>query len=411
MAVSELVPTRSRAVPGTGEFRAMCAAMMATGAMPIDIMLPAFGDIRADLGLAPDSNAVARLVTAFILGMALAQLPAGALADRFGRRVVLRVSLCVFIAGAALSALAPTLGLMLVGRFVWGLGSAGCRVVAVAAIRDTTEGERMAREMSFVMAVFILVPCFAPSVGALILLGDQWRAVFWFVVLAGGALFAWTTRRLPETLDPANRQTLHLRDLAATAKLVTTTVPTVANALAVTVLFGVFGSYLASSEIIIDEVFGAGDAFPFIFGGYAALMGLASITNGRMVPRHGIQTVMRWAFAGYLVTSVGLVALAVASDRPNALVFAALTAVTLAAHSALSPNLNSLAMEPMGAVAGAAAAIIGATSMATGAIIGAAIDTAYDGTTVPITVAFAVAAALAWVCALWGHRHTATAAR
>lgn len=378
--------------------------MMATGAMPIDIMLPAFGDIRADLGLAPDSNAVARLVTAFILGMAVAQLPAGALADRFGRRVVVRSSLLIFITGAALSAMAPSLTLMLVGRFVWGLGAAGCRVVAVAAIRDTTEGVRMAREMSFVMAVFILVPCFAPSVGALILLGGQWRLVFWFVVAAGTALLVWTGR-LPETLEETNRQTLHLRDLAASAKVVVTTVPTAANALAITILFGVFGSYLASSEIIVDEVFGAGDAFPFVFGGYAAAMGVASLLNARLVPRFGVQAVLTVTFGAYLVSSLGLVGLAISADHPVGWAFAVLAGVTLCAHAVLSPNLNSLAMAPVGAIAGSAAAMIGATSMAFGALIGAVIDSRYDGTTLPITVAFAVGAVAAWMCAVWARRH------
>ncbi|MFN0143282.1 MAG: MFS transporter [Mycobacterium sp.] len=404
MSTTAIRLTRSRAVPGTIEFRVLISAMMATGAMPIDIMLPAFDDIRADLGLDPGSNAVARLVTAFILGMALAQLPAGAFADRFGRRVVVRTSLLIYICGAALSALAPSLALMLVGRFIWGLGAAGARVVAVACVRDTTEGERMAREMSFVMAVFILVPCFAPSVGALILLTGHWRLVFWFVVACGCGLLAWTGR-LPETLADENRQTLHLRDLAASAKLVITTVPTAANALAITMLFAVFGSYLASSEIIVDEVFGAGDAFPFIFGGYAALMGLASLSNARLVRRFGVRRVIGPMFAAYAVTSVAMVVLSLADDRPVGWLFAALVGVTLSAHSTLAPNLNSLAMAPVGAIAGSAAAMIGATSMAFGAVIGALIDARYDGTTTPITVAFTVAAVAGWICAEWGRRH------
>jgi DHA1 family bicyclomycin/chloramphenicol resistance-like MFS transporter len=157
------------------EFTAVLAFSMALTALGIDLMLPAFGAIRFDLGLAEDSTAIAGLVTAYFLGLAVGQLAYGPIADRFGRRPALYAGYIVYGLAALVTALAPTLPLLLVARFVWGVGAAGPRVVTLAMVRDAFEGEQMSRTMSMIMAVFILVPVVAPTVGAAVAAVSSWR--------------------------------------------------------------------------------------------------------------------------------------------------------------------------------------------------------------------------------------------
>ena len=130
--------------------------IMALAALGIDLMLPAFDTIRDHFGFADDSTRVAQVVTAFLLGMALAQFFYGPLADRFGRKPILYLGFAIYFAGAIGSTLAPTFELILIGRFIWGIGAAGSRVVSVSIVRDKYSGEEMARAMSFIMAVFII---------------------------------------------------------------------------------------------------------------------------------------------------------------------------------------------------------------------------------------------------------------
>lgn len=185
----------------------MMSMAMACTALGIDLMLPAFGDIRQAFGLAADSTAVAGIVTAYFVGLALGQVLWGPIADRYGRKVTLYAGLAVYMAGAATSALSPSLGVLFGARFAWGVGAAGPRVGALAMVRDSFEGERMARVMSFILAVFVLVPVLAPSLGAAILAFASWRWVFAFGVVYAAALMAWL-RRLPETLREEHRSPL-----------------------------------------------------------------------------------------------------------------------------------------------------------------------------------------------------------
>ena len=259
-------PTDARPPLPGWEFIGLLSMVMALAALGIDMMLPAFDDIRASFDLEADSNQVAQIVTAYFLGMAIAPLPYGALSDRWGRRPVLWLSGAVYVIGAIASALAPTFGLLLAARFVWGIGAAGARVVAFAILRDTYEGDRMARMMSYMMAVFILVPIVAPSLGALIVRFGPWQAAFVAGAVAGLALLAWSVR-LPETLRPEVRRTDLFAMVPSTARRMATSMAIAAPVLALTAVMAVMTTYLASSELIISDLFGWGDRFPIVFGG------------------------------------------------------------------------------------------------------------------------------------------------
>jgi len=378
----------TRPALGRVEFTAVLAMSMALAALGLDLMLPAFGAMRADLGLPPDSTELAGVVTAYLLGLAAGQLVYGPLADRFGRRPTLFLGFGVYAVGALLSTLSPTLTMLLAGRFVWGFGAASPRVVTLAVVRDRFEGEQMARAMSFIMAVFIIVPVLAPTLGAAITSVTSWRVLFVICVAAAIGMTFWA-RRLPETLLPERRVPLRIGRVLETARVVVTNRQTAGYTLALTALYGVFTSYLASSEIIFGSTFGRPEAFPLIFGGIAATMGLAMLGNTRLVSRLGTRRTSHGVLLAYVAVSAGLVVLAVSTGgRPPLAAFLPVLAAILVGHALLIPNFNTIAMSPMAAQAGTAASVIGAVQLAVGAGLGALVDRRFDGTILPLSWAF-----------------------
>ena len=377
------------------------ASTMSLSALSIDLMLPAFDDMRADFGLAADSTDTAAIITLFFLGMAAAQLVYGPLADRFGRKPVLYGGLTVFVLGAIGSALAGSLAGVLAFRFLWGLGAAAPRVISLSIVRDVYEGDQMARVMSFIAAVFIFVPVVAPSAGAVLLGFASWRFLFWLCAILAGAVGLWILR-LPETLDPATRlERLQLRSLARTARIVVTNRQAVGYTLALTFVFGAFVSYLASSELVWDEVYGRGDQFPLIFGALALAIGIAILVNGLIVDRVGARRIVHGSLLAYVATAGLALIVAIAGDgSPNFWLFVVLLGVALMFHGLLIPNSNSIAMSPLGEVAGTASSLIGAFSILGGAVLGAIIDQAFNGTVIPMITGFFLACLFALITIL-----------
>ena len=399
---------------GSVEFRLMLSLCMALGALAIDLMLPAFPEIRADLGLAKGSPAVAGLVTFFLFGMALGQIPAGLLTDRFGRRVALQSALVGVLVMSVVAGLTPKLGVMLAVRLVWGMCAGAIRVIIMASVRDTFAGAAMAKEMSFVMAVFFLVPILAPSVGAVIVGAVNWRAAFFTCTGAATLLFAWITARFPETLSVQKRRPISLDSVANAAKAIGKSRRTVWLLVSNVVLMGAFSGYIAGSQQIFDEVFHQRKAFPILFGAMAAVMAVGTITNGRLVVRLGLTHLIGVLSNSYLVGGVALLVLSlVTHGKPPLWLFFLFLGLTIASHSTLLTNVNSSAIEPLGALAGTGAAVLGSTSMAIGSILGGITTNRFDGTVTPLTTGFALAAVLSAMCIRIAHHgiapHTATA--
>jgi DHA1 family bicyclomycin/chloramphenicol resistance-like MFS transporter len=395
-----------RREPSRLELRAFAGLSMASAAISIDLILPAFGRIRADLGLAADSAATAGLVTAIFLGMAFGPIPFGLLADRFGRRWVLLGSCGMFIGGALAAAAAPTLHWMLWARFVWGLGAAGLRVIAVATIRDRFSGADMAKEMAFAMTIFILVPVVAPALGAGLIKVMPWRGTFIVCAAFALAIAVWSLR-LPETLPVDRRQPLQLRQVGIATMAIVRSRAALLYTLASVAIFGAFSSYLASSERVMDEVFHRRSWFPFVFGGTAILMGVGSVSVGRNVQRIGLDRLIRWSLVAYTVAGIAMYAVSRgAGGHPPFWPFVLLLALALVGHNVLFPNLNAAAMIPVGHVAGTASAVYATVTTAVGAMVGAWLDNSFDGTVNPFSLAFAVAGvvSLALVLSL-RHRH------
>lgn len=395
---------RPRITPGSRGFIVVLASCMAVTALAIDAALPAFPEIRTSFGLADGATSVTGIITFFFIGSSLGLLPAGILADRFGRRPVMWGGLALYAVGAVLSIFAPSLWVMFVARFVWGLGSAGPRVAAMAMVRDAYDGEQMAKQMSLIMAVFILVPAFAPSLAAALLLIGPWQAIFWLCAVVA-IIVATAVTLLPETLAVESQRTLDGRDVAVGLRAIVTTPGTLGYLVSLTALFGVFLSYLASSEIILDQVFGLENWFPVFFGGLAVVMGSAMYVNGRFVERLGLERIIRVSFIANLAAGSVLLAVAiVTSGEPPFLLFVVLLGVVLFFQQMLIPNLNAAAMNPLGHVAGTAAALLGMIPGVLGSVIGGLIDRRFDGTIRPLSIAFVVSSSVAFVGWRWATR-------
>ncbi len=382
----------------------MISMIMAVTALAIDMMLPAFGAMRSNFGLAADSNAVAPIITFFFLGLALGQPVFGPLSDALGRKRVLYAGLALYVVASIGAAFSPSLGVLLLLRFVAGLGAAGPNVVARGVVRDAYEGQAMAKVMSYVMAVFILVPVLAPTLGALVLRFGEWQLIFWFFAAFGVGVGLWT-RRLPETLPPDMRIPLNLRYLIEATGVVLRSRLTMGLTFAAAALFGFFTSYLASSQLIIDDVFGLDAWFPIIFGGSAAVLGVGMLVNARLLDVVPLRLLLKRTFIGYgaAVLLLATIAWTTGGTPPFWLFLVGLIPI-LFCHALLIPNLNAAAMVPMGQVAGTAAAVMGTVTILGGATMGAVIDIAYNGTIIPLATASLIGFALAFAFFIWAER-------
>ena len=389
---------------GEREFIALMAALTASTALGIDVMLPALGEIRAAFGLAPDSTTLSWTVTLYLLGLGCAQLIFGPLADRFGRKPALFGGLALYALGAAGAALAPSLEFLLVSRFLWGVGAASPRAMALAITRDTHVGDRMARALTLIMAVFLIAPILGPGLGELLLLSGSWRWVFGFSVLTAAVLTLWLFR-LDETLDPRNRLPLDVRRVTGAFGAVVANRATLGYGLALTFALGAFLAYLASSELLFEAVYGRGGQFALLFGAGAAVMAVAALGSARTIRRLGTVTVLGGALVAYVLSAAALTGTSVAGDgRPPFWLWWALLTILNSLHVVIVPAVNTLAMAPMGEIAGTASAVIGAFSMGVGSLLASITSRFGEGSVTPLSLGYLGYGILAGICILWANR-------
>ncbi len=376
--------------PHLREFVALMALMMSLVAMSIDAMLPALSDIGADLG-APSDNANQLVVTVLFLGLAVGQFFYGPLSDSIGRKPAITLGYAVFFAGSLLSIFAVSFPMLLAGRLLQGLGMAAPRSVSLALIRDRFEGRAMAQVMSFISVVFILVPIIAPSFGQAILLVADWRAIFVALLVLGGVSLLWFLLRQPETLPAARRVPLSAARVGRGLREVLHNPVALGYTLMAGLVAGAFQGYLSSAQQIFQFQYELGALFPVIFAINAVAIGLASFTNGRLVMRYGMRALSRLALLTLCALSVAFCGIVlVTNGQPSLWLFMGYLMPTFFCVGLLFGNMNSLAMEPLGHIAGLGAAVVGSLSTLLATPLGMVVGQAYNGTVTPLVVGFAV---------------------
>ena len=381
--------------PGPRETIALLAGLMALNAFAIDAMIPALPAIGADLNVLNDNDRQL-VVVAYMLGFGSTQLIWGPLADRFGRKPILAAGVGLYAFFALLCAIAGSFSLLVAGRAAMGASAAVTRVLVVAMVRDLFEGEAMARIMSLVFMVFMVVPVLAPSFGQLILLFGPWRAIFLVFAAYGMIMLAWGLLRLPETLHPEYRRSLAPREILSAALETMREPLSRGYTLALTVTFGGLIAYISTIQQIVFDVFKAPDAIGLVFAAVAAPMALSSWTNARIVGRYGLRRVGHGGALAFAVVTVGH-ALFASTGGESLTSFVLFQALAMVCFSFSTSNLGTLAMERMGPIAGTAASVQGVVGTIGGAAIGYAIGQAYDGTALPYLWGMAGCATVAFV--------------
>lgn len=389
--------TSSRSV----EFILLVALLNAVVAMSIDMMLPAVGIIAAELG-ASDPNHRQFIITALFMGMTLGTLIYGPASDSIGRKPAIFIGLVIFALGATICLFARSFEILLLGRFIQGLGAASPGFVAMAMVRDGHAGSAMARIMSFVMTVFMLVPILAPSIGQLILFVAHWRAIF--VLFLGLAIVAalWLGFRQEETLPKDKRRPYSLRVLADAGYEAARNPVTMGYTFASGFIFSGLVAYLGTSQQIFSEQYQQGALFALWFAGFAVALALAMIVNGRFVMRFGMRKMTRYALYFSTVMSALFVIVAIFYDgMPPLPVFGLYVFLNFFCTGLLFGNYNALALEPVGHIAGMAAALSGFLSSLLSIIGGSLVGQAYHGTVTPLVIGFAIFGALAVLVTEW----------
>ena len=372
------------------EFVALMAMMIALTAVSIDGMLPALPEIGRELG-AKQANDSQLILSVFFIGMAVGQLFYGPASDSVGRKPAIYVGLGLFVVGCILSIIATTFPMILAARALQGLGAAGPRGVAVAVVRDQFAGRMMARVMSFIMTIFILVPIVAPLLGQTILLFAGWRFIFGFFLVLALIVFLWFGIRQPETLLVEDRIPFSAERIIAAFREVLGNRVALGFTIASGLFSGAFLGYLNSAQAIFQDQYGLGTLFPVVFSVVSIASGIASFVNAKLVMRYGMRRLTSLANTSLTVLSIAFFAYAYsAQGHPSLGSLIAYLLVNFFVVGIMFGNLNSMAMEPLGHIAGVGAAVVGSLASFISIPIGAWIGRSFNGTVLPLIGGFAL---------------------
>ena len=364
----------------------MMAAIFGLQAMGIDIMLPAL-EIVGDHYALENPNNQQLIIFAFILGFGFPQLVFGPIADRFGRKILLQLSLVgYFITGFACM-FAPSFGSLLVLRLVQGICCAGTRVSAGAIIRDLSKGRSMASILSLVYTVFMIVPIIAPAIGTAIMAVADWRWVFGILGVFSGILFIWTQLRLPMTLDENDRRPFSMDQIFGAFKTVATHRITAGYMIASGIIFGCLFAFIGASEQVFDEVFGRGEKFYLYFAGIAGMLAVMAFSNSLVVGRFGMRRISHGVVLIFIALSVANLAYMQFVGQ-EFWVFYGLFVLTFGCFGMIGANFSSLALEYMGKIAGTANAVYGFVTMTLSSFLGFLVAQNFDGTVRPLLIAY-----------------------
>lgn len=359
---------------------AQVTVFMALIAIAIDLVLPAFPDVRSAFDMPSDSTEVGWIITVFFLGISVGPWLFGPASDRFGRRPMLFASLGLYIVGGILSILATSWPLLIAARFVWGVGAAGPRTLTSAMVRDRFEGDRMARLMSFIMAVFLIVPIVAPAIGAGLIAILPWRSVFVLPVVIAVFMGVWALR-LPETLPVERRRPFTWKSIGSAAREVFSNRTTLSFMFANMFTYAILTAYLGASEVIMEDVYEHGEWFPLFFGALGVAFALNSLNNARRVKNVGLnQHLRRSVHFGSAAALVFVVVSFTNGGKPNFWLFSIALALLIPVAQGLGPLANTAAMTPLPHIAGTASSIITTITTAGGALLGGLANSTFDGT-------------------------------
>ncbi|GGY52656.1 multidrug effflux MFS transporter [Parvularcula lutaonensis] len=383
---------------GRAEFIVVIAALMALNAFAIDIVLPAYPELAQAFSVTDETD-VAMILVTYILGFSVGQLAFGPIADRYGRRAPLFVGMVLYALAAIGVLMTADFTAVLLLRALQGVGAAATRVIALAVVRDTMKGREMASLMSLVMMVFMVVPIFAPMAGEGLLIVSGWPGIFWAMALSAIALLAWCAVRLPETLKPEYRRDLSARTIVNGFGAILRIRLVAGYCAATAFFFSALFAFLTVAQPLYVGVYGLDRTFTIAFGAVAALMAVTSMVNSRLVHKLGARRLSHGALIAFTALS-GVLTLLSFGGNPPFWLFMTLMALLFPLLGLIGANLNAIAMEPLGEVAGSASAILGFLQSAVAGLIGAFIGSLFDDQVVVLAAGFTIVSGLS-VLSIW----------
>lgn len=340
-------------------------ALSTFGPLSIDMYLPALPQLARDFGASASS--IQLTLSACLIGLALGQVVAGPLSDTYGRRRPLLIGVSAYAAASLLCALAPSLLLLIILRFVQGLAGAAGIVIARAIVRDLHSGVAAARFFSLLMIVSGLAPILAPILGGQVLQFTSWRGVFVILFVIGVMLLVLAALGLRETLPQTLRQTGGLRATLATFRRLLADVSFVGYAGACGFAFAAMFAYISGSSFVLQDIYGVSpQGYSLIFGMNAIGLAVAGQLNGRLVSRVSPRRLLLIGLTATASGGVALLGVVLVGGLGLAGVTMALFLV-VASLGFVMPNATSLALSDHPRIAGSASALLGVLQYAIGA--------------------------------------------
>lgn len=369
------------------EFVALMASLMSVVALGIDTLLPALDIIGIAIGT---ENIVDNqlLITMMFLGLGIGPLIFGPISDATGRKPVVYAGFGLFLAASVLCVTAESLTIMIIGRVLQGIGLSAPRTISIAIIRDLFSGDYMARIMSFVTVVFILVPVIAPALGQLILDTYNWQGIFYVQVIISLFVMLWFWKRQPETLTKDQRVGFSFRVFKTGFEEVIRYKTTMGYTIISGLVVGSFFVYLSASQQIFQFQYGLEDAFPIIFAGLSIAIGSAIFLNGTLVLKYGMEKIITNSLFGFFGVSILYVVLFISGSNPPLFLLLIFFSLQFFSIGFLFGNLRALAMQPVGHIAGIAAAITGFISTLLAVVLSVYIGRFVSNSVLPVFIGF-----------------------
>jgi len=382
--------------PSRIELLILLGTLTAIGPLSIDMYLPAFPEISADLSATP--SRVQLSLTTCLIGMAIGQLVTGPFSDRWGRRRPVVAGVIGYALLSLLCAIAPNAEALAALRLLHGVAGGIGVVVARAIVRDLYSGREMARFFSRLLIVFGTAPIAAPALGSLVLRFTSWRGIFVTLGMIAVLLAVATIWRLPETLPTDRRNVAGAAGTARAVRVLFTDRPFVGYVCAQALGFAGLFAYISGSPFVLQDGYGlSAAAFSVVFGVNAIGAVVLGQFNARLLNHFTPRLLFHIALTAGLLAALALLAGALTGQLW--LIVAALGGY-VATISMLIPNGTALALEQHGRHAGTAAAVMGAIVSTAGALAAPLVGLGGVGSAVPMAVIILGAVGLSLTAAL-----------